>query len=309
MLLAALSPPALAAGSAGATPFSFIRLDADARPVALGGAYTAVANDANALLYNPAGLALLPSHQLTLMHNQFVQGLTQEYAAFAYNIGENDQYNDTRYGDGFTGLRQGWGVMLDTLSFGKIQRTTVSNPDGTGLSSFGLRDSAVSFGYGLQVLPGLAAGAALKGLDETVDNVSLWAPAADLGLYYAPHGLPLTFGLAAQNLGPGAKMQGTTATEPLPATARLGAALRWGTGLVSVDGVETRDGRPSIHGGAEFVAYKRLALRVGYDGANQAGPGVTAGLGVLFPGASVNYAFVPFGELGDAHRISLELHW
>lgn len=310
-LLAALpAAPAHAAGSAGATPFNFIFLDADARPVALGGAYAALAGDANALLYNPAGLGALKSHQLTLMHSQYFQGITQEYAAFAYNVGENDQYNENRYGNGYTGRRQGWGVMLNTLSFGAIQRTTLSNPDGTGLSNFGLRDSVVAFGYGAQVRPGLSVGAAVKGFYETVDNAALSAPAADAGLLYAPASLPLSFGFAAQNLGPGARTRGSSGTEPLPATVRAGAAVFVGQGgLLSFDVVETRGGRPTIHAGAEYAAFDRLALRAGYDGKNEAGPGVTAGLGVLLPGASVNYAFVPFGVLGDAHRISLEFRW
>ena len=305
-----VAAPCLAGGTNGATPFNFIFLDADARPVALGGAYSALARDANALLYNPAGLGQLKSHQVTLMHNQYFQGITQEYGAFAYNIGENDQYNENRYGNGYTGLHQGWGVMINTLSFGGIQRTTLSNPDGTGLSNFGLRDSVVAFGYGVQVLPGLSAGAALKGFYERVDNAALSAPAADAGLLYAPHGLPLSFGLSAQNLGPGARSRGASAAEPLPATVRTGAALYLGPdGLLSFDAVETRGGKPTVHAGLEYAAFGRLALRAGYDGKNEAGPGVTAGLGVLLPGASINYAFVPFGVLGDAHRISIEFHW
>ncbi|MDE2509623.1 MAG: PorV/PorQ family protein, partial [Elusimicrobia bacterium] len=301
-LLAALPAPARAAGSAGATPFNFISLDADARPVALGGAYSSLAGDANALLYNPAGFGALKSHQLTLMHNQYFQGITQEYAAFAYNIGENEQYNQSRYGNGYTGLRQGWGVMLNTLSFGSVQRTTLSNPDGTGLSSFGLRDSVVAFGYGAQILPGFSVGAAVKDFYETVDNASLSAPAADVGILYASSGLPLSFGFAAQNLGPGARSHGVT--EPLPMTVRAGAAYFWAPeGLLSLDVVSTRDGSPTVHAGAEYAAFGRLALRAGYDGNNDAGPGITAGLGILFPGASVNYAFAPFGVLGDAHRI------
>ena len=304
------SVPARAAGSAGATPFNFISLDADARPVALGGAYTALARDANALLYNPAGLGALKSHQLTLMHNQYFQGITQEYGAFAYNIGENDQNNESRFGPGDTALRRGWGVMINTLDFGGIQRTTLSNPDGTGFSKFGLRESVVAIGYGAQVAPGLSVGASLKGFYETVDNVSLSAPAADAGILYMPGGLPLSFGLAAQNLGPGARSTGAAGTEALPAIVRGGAAFFWGDGgLLSLDVLDARGGSPTVHAGVEYAAFGRLALRAGYNGNNDAGPGITAGLGVLLPGASINYAFVPFGVLGDAHRISIEFHW
>ncbi|MGQ9707961.1 MAG: hypothetical protein ACUVUR_03690, partial [bacterium] len=41
-----------------ATGFTFMKLGVGARPVAMGQAFTGVADDANALFYNPAGLAL-----------------------------------------------------------------------------------------------------------------------------------------------------------------------------------------------------------------------------------------------------------
>ena len=74
---------ALAAPAAGTEPFNFLALDADARAVALGGAYTALATDANALLYNPAGLGLVRQSQIAFMHNQYIAGLTQEYMGLA----------------------------------------------------------------------------------------------------------------------------------------------------------------------------------------------------------------------------------
>jgi long-subunit fatty acid transport protein len=61
----------LAASFAGAadapTPFSLGRAqDIAARPMALGGSYTAVASDASALYYNPAGLSAIKKHEFAL---------------------------------------------------------------------------------------------------------------------------------------------------------------------------------------------------------------------------------------------------
>ena len=139
LALAALLPgEARAAGSAGASPFNFLFLDADARPVAMGGAYTALANDANALHYNPAGLGRIRRSEATFMHNEYFEGITQEYIGFA--------------------SRHGYGANLNILRAGDIDRTTVSNPNGTGLGSANFSDLAFGLGYGRALTEHLAAG-------------------------------------------------------------------------------------------------------------------------------------------------------
>jgi hypothetical protein len=57
-------------GSAGAEPFAFLQLDSSARSAALGGAYTALASDANALQYNPGGLGMVRQNEAQFMYNQ-----------------------------------------------------------------------------------------------------------------------------------------------------------------------------------------------------------------------------------------------
>lgn len=296
----ALAVPCQAGGTDGATPFNFIFLDAGARPVALGGAYVAAANDANALLYNPAGLGALDETQLVLMYNRYFQGVTQEYGAFAQRIGARERPGQR--------ASHGWGAMLNTLSFGKIQRTTLSQPEGAGLGTFGIRDWVVSLGYGGKVTDRLSLGFAAKGFYETIDNASVLAPAGDVGLLYRFEELPISLGLAAQNLGP--KVRFNLDREELPLNIRAGLAFRWlGSGLLTLDANQPKNGQVTAHGGVEYVALERLALRLGYSGRNQAGSGLAMGFGIALPGASVDYAFVPFGDLGDSHRLSLLLRW
>lgn len=306
----ALGPPAYcrAADSQGTAPFNFIFMDAGARPAALGGAYAAAATDADALLYNPAGLGALEKHGATFMHSQYFQGVTQEYGAFAYKIGAQDEWNQFR----FRGLKdtasQGWGLMINQLSFGKIQRTTLSNPDGSDLDGFGIRDWAAAFGYGREVAKGLSVGGAVKGFYETIDRTKAFAPAVDAGLLYRLGAIPLSVGAAVQNVGPQARFNRDKVD--LPLNVRAGLAYRWvEEGLFVFDVNRPKDGGLTLHAGAEYEAFKRLAVRAGYNGRNDAGSGVTLGFGVLFPGASLDYAFAPFGDLGIAHRISLSLHW
>ena len=284
-----LAPSLWAGGTEGATPFNFLFLDANARPAAMGGAYAAAAQDANALLYNPAGLAGLRQHYATFQHTGHFQGVTQEYGALA--------------------LKQGLGFMFNTVGYGKIQRTTLSNPRGTGLDGFGIRGWAVSSGYGKSY--GLISlGIAGKYITEEIDDYRAQSLAMDLGalLDFGPQNVPLSLGFAIQNLGTRAKFQ--SSYEELPVNFRAGLAYRFlSSGLLVVDANLPKNGSATVHAGGEYVAFERLALRIGYNGRNETGSGITAGGGVKINRFSVDYAFVPFGTLGDSHKISLSYCW
>ena len=281
-----------AAGSAGEDPLSFLFLDADARPVSLGGAYTALAKDANALLYNPGGLGAVERNEATLMHNEYLAGVTQEYIAYA--------------------SPRGWGLNLNYLNSGQVPRTTVSNPDGTGLANASFSDLAVGAGYGERVTKGLSLGAAVKFIRESNAGIAGQAYAFDIGAMVAPAALKgLSLGLAVQNIGPAIRFQ--SVREPLPLAARAGAAyafaLRGQESRLSFDVTKERSDSVVMGFGAETVVARTLPLRLGFSTRNSAGPGVTAGVGWIFRSFEVAYAFVPFGDLGAAHRISASFNW
>ena len=282
------------AASAGAEPYNFLFLDANARAVALGGAYTALADDANALLYNPGGLGLLNGHEATFMHNQYVDELTKEYGGLAYDLGN--------WG--------GAGLNVNYLSFNRIAKTRYDLPDGTGLGEFGLSDLAVSMGYGYRVMENLGVGLSYKYLREVIDNLSASGHAADLGVLFRPF-QALTLGFSAQNLGPPVRFQGPK--EELPVNFRWGGAYRFDLGgfrnTFSADLTKARSGKAVVNGGLESVMFGMMPVRVGYSSRNDAGPGVTAGVGWLHRGMRVDYAFVPYGDLGFGHRVSAAFRW
>src|SRR5207302_9163172 len=72
---------------AGMTLFLFIALSSaldaafldagwGARPVGMGGAFTAIADDSNAPLYNPAGLVQVQWNEVSAMYSRLFSGLT-----------------------------------------------------------------------------------------------------------------------------------------------------------------------------------------------------------------------------------------
>ncbi len=60
-------------GKIGAT---FLKLGVGAKPVAMGGAFCAVADESSAIYWNPAGLAFLKDRELSFTHIAWLKELT-----------------------------------------------------------------------------------------------------------------------------------------------------------------------------------------------------------------------------------------
>lgn len=306
-VLLVLASRALAAGTQGATAFDFLSLDAAPRPAAMGGAYAAVADDADGLLYNPAGLAFLHSSQASFSHASLYEGLTQDYMAVALH-GEDDQ----RLGSGrWLGEGQGAGLYLETFDFGSIQRTTLADQSGAASGSFGIRDWAFGAGYARHPLEWLGVGAAVKYLRETIDNTSAQSVAADFGVkadFEKTLSQPVSVAAVLQNVGPDPRFG--VLRQPMPETLRLGAAWQPRAAYTfAFDLVQVRGGALSTRVGGEWRATDAVALRLGWNGQNDAGPGITVGAGFGWKNLRVDYAFTPYGALGDAHRIGATVRW
>lgn len=291
LALAAVAAGATRARAAGGSDsLEFLLLDGHARPAALGGAYSALAADASALRYNPAGLGFVRASEISVTHNQYVQSVRQQQLSAA--------------------LRSGWGAELNYLDFGKVQRTTLADPGGTG-DSAGLDDIAFSGGYGKR-FGDLAVGGAAKYFRENADRTVASGFAGDAGVLWAPASIPaLRAGAAVQNAGPEVKYQ--SLKQKLPVVARLGAAYSFGLGsnenTFAAELSRTRTDSTVLGLGFETVFAKSVAFRLGWTGRSNAGLGLTGGVGWLYERFIVGYAFSPYGDLGLAHRLTLTFRW
>lgn len=291
-LLCCCAAPA-SAGSAGAEPFNFLLLDAGARGVGLGGAYTALASDAWALHYNPGGLGRVGRAQAAFMHNRYFQDITQQYLGWA--------------------SPSGFGAAVNYLDFGGATETTISNPSGADrLGEVNMTGLAAAAGYGRYLGAGISAGAGLKFVKETVAGASGRGFAADIGLLYTPGSLKgLSLGAALQNLGASVRFQEDR--EDLPLTLRAGAAYAGAVKgvpcLIAFDAVKERSGDVYAAAGAEAVIAGSFPVRLGYSGRGDDGSGITAGLGYALNSLNFDYGFAPFKELGAAHRFSVTYMW
>ncbi|MBI5242711.1 MAG: hypothetical protein HY922_03375, partial [Elusimicrobia bacterium] len=117
-LLAILACPASAAGP-GTSAATFLSLGFGARPLALGESFVALADDASALHYNPAGLSLAQPaspqgrrpYELLLSHSLHIQDIRLTQMGF---------------------MRRPFGLSVTHLSLRGIERRTseTAEPDG-----------------------------------------------------------------------------------------------------------------------------------------------------------------------------------
>lgn len=291
LALVLLAATAKAGRFAGDQPFDFLYLDAGALQAAVGGAFAAGAGDANAIAYNPAGLASLPENHASFMHTEHFQGVVREHLAAAF--------------------RGGLGFAVDRLSYGTLTRTTLSHPSG-GVGTFDASAETLTAGFGRPLSDRFSLGASAKFIRETIDGARASAWAADAGAQLEMGDDPYwRLGVSVRNMGTKAKFE--TARESLPLSVLWGSALRWEllgrpVGLL-IDLEQDPDGRFVPHAGATVIAAGALSLRIGYNGRNDAALGLTGGFGIQWESLSVDYAFVPFGALGASHQMSLGFRW
>lgn len=312
-LAALLALPALKAGAAdfarsavGSTGAEFLLFDTSARGIALGGAFTAAANDASAVYWNPAGLAQVPRLSIAFMHARYVADIAYSAAAGAARINDSSVLAaGLRYLDGGAIDR----TDIDGLTRGKFNPRSYVAELGWGQSIYDLSDSEMDVAVGVAVKAirtDLGAGTAAVGY------------ASDYGLqarfYSASHTYDV--GVAAQNLGMGQKFD--KVRDSMPTRLRVGGGMRPVKPLLlTAEILAPINNVPHGAAGAEWTLEMeraaKVALRGGFNSltAQSLGfaSGLTFGFGIAVSDLSFDYAFVPLGALGSqTHRLSVSFN-
>ncbi len=279
-----------AVGTAGA---QFLEIPVTARAVAMGSAQGAAVEDASALYYNPAGLAGVKNGDVSFTHAFYFQSINYDYLALAKRFG---------------GLV--WGAQVQYLSPGSMDEIDNTGA-GTG-NTFHPRDLAVGFGLGFNLgILDLGAGGKYiySNLDDTASTVAL-----DLGTR-ARLSEKLALSFSAANMGPGLKYRNTR--DSLPFTLRFGSAYKTSDFTLAADVVAPKAAAVYYAVGGEYLFPMKavsLAARAGYNSRTSTSKlggltGLNAGGGIAMGSASLDYAWSPFGDLGTAHRMSLNYKW
>lgn len=309
LLLALLAPAASAlSNTAGTSGAQFLKLGAGARAASMGDAFTAIADDAFAAYYNPAGLSRMARPQFGGAHSAMFEGVTYQSLSFVvpFGRGEGRERVETQ------GNKHALGLSIYYLGVGDIERRSGDTTNAVGTFSAG--DSAYALSYSYAANDRLSLGFNGKYIHQTIDAYSASAMAADAGVLYRvnPEGeRPVTVGGTVRHIGSGIGYAGQN--DPLPTTVVVGAAAAVTKGFtVDLDLGKTRDSNvyAALGGEGRRVLTEGItgALRAGFNSGKRDNGGLTglsAGGGLSFPKAAVDVAWIPFGSLGDTFRFSL----
>jgi hypothetical protein len=298
------------------------------RSTGMGEAFVAIADDASATYWNPAGLALVPQYELLLNHVDWASDISHEYVSFVA---------PTRIGS--------FGFAVTALSMGQMEETTIEDPQGTG-RKFAASDLAFGVTYARRFTDKFTFGATAKVLNQQIWDMAAAGLAFDFGVHYNTGLNNLRLAMAITNFGPDLRYSGNqlrfdydppwewpwtrtpmtgellTETYPLPVTFRFGAAYdvvkRERTRLTAAaDLVHYNDVSEKINLGLEYELYGfRLrggyALNVdpSYTRELGSGAGLTAGAGLTLKAFKrarfgLDYGYRELGWLGATHRLNL----
>ena len=273
----------------GTTTGEFLRIGVGARPVAMGEAFAAVAEDASALYWNPAGIARLSSRDLLVAHTLWYMDVSHDYLAYAQPLGKV----------GAIGISA---TYLMT-SFDKRLGDT-ETPDSTG----SVGDMALGLTYARTLPWDVDGGFTLKYINSKLDTNSATSVAFDLGLRkQCPYWKNLTAGVVVTDMGGSLKYINDAVA--IGSTLDLGLSLKDAVLknlLASADYRNLINGsESSINIGAEY-AFKvnndiSFGPRVGFESYSSL---FSAGLGFGWKEYQLDYAFVSQGDLGNNNRIS-----
>ncbi len=311
--------PNLGGQRAGISAFQFLKIGAGARGSALGESFVAIANDATATYWNPAGLTEFSENEVIATHTWYVVDLGHEAFAGAYHLSPSDAL----------------GFSVISLHTADMPVTTETQPFGTG-AYFKYGDLAMGLSYAKKMTDQFSFGVTVRYVDETLDVLHMRGIVADLGTYYWTGIGSSRFAVVVSNFGadvsPSGEVtqfsgQGVSSFQSFspPTQFKIGFAME---PLQKADSHVTtslelnhpNDNAENVHLGIEYQWEQWLWFRggvkrtigerlLGRDDATS--NDVTFGLGVAAPVAErrvlVDYAFANYNTLGGVHRISLGL--
>lgn len=272
---------------------AFDDLGSGARPIAMAGAFTGIADDANTIHSNPAGLGQLSRPEMTALYGRMYMGLT----------------DGSKIGNSYVGFV--WPIKGGDLGSLGVSWMELELAGAYSENTFGIS-------YARKIYSSFYAGATLKHMRTSFSSDIYTAIdpvfrskgsgkssfGVDVAAFYRL--MPrYTFGLMLRNINE--PDIGLSDKDIVPMQARIGMGYyRWS----SVFGIDFArgDGNTLFAVGAEHWIRRRFAARAGFEIGSKSRKNLSAGLGGKFGSFQLDYAFtMPLSGISGtsgSHRFS-----
>jgi len=297
--------------ASGTKGTAFLKIPTGSRAIALGETFTALANDINAIYWNPGGLIYSENKELQFMHSFWFLGTNFEY--FAFSIPSSG------YG--------AFGLSISYLGYGSFTAYD-SHYQPLGYD-FSANDMDVTISYSQILTNSFSLGGNLKYISEKIENASGTAYGIDIGSRFHQLGIPYTFAFVIKNIGTSMKLENEGYS--LPLELNFGASfelnkisellgqsvvmpekpkrVRKNLIIIPIDLGYSIDDGLKLSFGCEYTFANIMSIRGGYKiGATPGGlSGVRAGCGFFIKKFYLDYAYAPYSNLGNANTVTLRV--
>lgn len=289
---------------AGTSAFSFLKINVGARAVAMGTAFTGLADDESALYYNPAGIASFEYDRYLLGYHSYFVGMQSGIVGYIHPLD-------------YTSVI---GLYISYLNYGEMDEAD-GNGNLTG-QTFGGGDMLIGLAYARNISRTFQIGLTSKFIYEKIENYSATGLAFDIGARLSDDRDRYKIGVVAQNIGTQLSSLGQAKSDPLPLTIRVGVSAkpRVMNIILAGDVIIPRDNDVDFALGAEYYHLDPFLIRLGWNsfGSNyttsakdDTWAGLSFGVGMImknlgaFGKAQLSYSYTPAADLGNSHRITI----
>lgn len=322
------------AGGVGTSGSTMLKIGVGAKPTSMGEATVAINNDITSIYWNPAGLANIKNSQFSAMHIEWFDDIRYEWLGFAQPISSRITVAaDVSY------------LYMGAITRTIESTSEEYEEDGT----FSPVDIAGRLALSIEAMKGLMLGASFQRIQsqisfdkvtkEKIGDKTAQGMAIDIGgIYYIPKVHGLSVGGCFQNFGSQTKGY-ITKKESMPFSLDLGFAYKTQMTTKKAPSNTENNAPPqeqkpsekalsnaltivtaivfpsdeSINArlGLEYQFSNGISFRGGYHtGSSFDFPsGISAGIGYDSTAYQVDYAFIPYGDLGNTHRVSFAVRF
>lgn len=250
----------------------------------MGGSFVAVADNASAVFWNPAGMIHIQKKDISITQNKYITGINEASLIFSY---------PTKY------------VVLTGayLNFFTPSEDILDENGALTGNSFSYRTDVPLLSIAGKQWKRISWGVTGKWFKEKISDFSQTTLSGDVGGLYS--GRYLNFGLSVQNIG---KINNLL----LPIIYRTG--LAWKVRSLVFSGEYNayssvgQKYKNSANFGMQYTLMESISLRWGYRALDDLTKW-TVGLGLKYGRSSLDYAFVPYGALGNSHQVALHFQF